>query len=51
MKLTSELIMVAGTGTNLIIDASTKLYVFKPIWTFHVKKLKTLSILKLVNFF
>jgi len=27
------------------------LYVFKPIWTFHVKKLKTFSILKLVNFF
>jgi hypothetical protein len=27
------------------------LYVFKPIWTFHVKKLKTLSFFKLVNFF
>jgi len=27
------------------------MYVFKPIWTFHVKKLKTFSILKLVNFF
>jgi hypothetical protein len=28
MKLTSELIMVAGTGTNLIIDASTRNSVF-----------------------